>query len=188
MHRIQVGLPYHPDVRRWSEGAEYNWRGGGHELVLRLSRPTAVEVAAVQRAPLDLALWTGDDVLVLLYRFGAGGSGIPWSDAPYSIHRVPEAERVPPPELEPGQMPLMTVVLLDADTGIVRVVRAVSLPHGFGAALHAAIRAQLERPYPGDAAYEAEIAQLFRRWPQSKALAAAAQHRASAGQEAGDRD
>ena len=32
MHRLEVGKPYDPSRRAWPEGADYNFRAGGHEL------------------------------------------------------------------------------------------------------------------------------------------------------------
>lgn len=96
LHAYQVGRPYHPGRRSWPEQAQYNYRAGGHELVLFLTRPSSREVRAVTRVSAEFALHVASDgdPIVLLYRFSnQDSSGLPWSDAPYSWHLVPQEER-----------------------------------------------------------------------------------------------
>lgn len=70
---------------------------------------------------------------------------------------------------------------LAAATGIVQALRVVTFSPAFTAALHLAIRAQAARPWPGDAAYDAQVSDLYRRFPNASHLAAHAQSRTFAG-------
>ncbi len=50
MHELRVGARYHPDRATWLEGAQFQVRGGGPELLLFLANPTRAEVEAVRTA------------------------------------------------------------------------------------------------------------------------------------------
>lgn len=157
-HRYRVGEPYIAGRVGWPERVEYNFRGGGHELRMFLPGLRAREVRAVRQEPAEFGLLVEGDVLLFLYRFGAA---IPWGDAPYSWHLVGRhdpSEQILPPE--PGsaeQRALLTIILVDADSGIIRALRALTLSPAFTRALHAAIREQAARPWPGDAAYDRQL-------------------------------
>lgn len=174
MPPLRVGERHHPDKGAWAEITEYNHRGGAHDLVLRVRRPTDAEVAAVARGPADFGvLDPGDgDLLFVLYRFGAA---VGWSDVPFSPHLLPAAERTPPPDPEPGaDRALLAVVLVDAADGIVRALRAVALPPDVTAALHAGIVRLLSRPWPGRAAYDRDLRAFYAANPTPAGLAARA--------------
>jgi hypothetical protein len=47
MHTYIVGQLYDPSRKSWPEGADYNFRAGGHELRIFLGRATPREIAAV---------------------------------------------------------------------------------------------------------------------------------------------
>jgi hypothetical protein len=48
MHLYAVGQPYDPRRQHWGEGADYNWRAGGHELRVFLGHATPREIAAIK--------------------------------------------------------------------------------------------------------------------------------------------
>lgn len=169
MTAYRVGALYHPSRRSWPEVAQYSYRGGGHELVLFLRQPTSREVRAARQCLASFAFYADQDLLVLLYAFG---DGLPWSDAPFSWHLVPEAERILPPETGGEERALLSVVLVNAATGIIRALRAVTLSPTFTRLLHDTIREQAARPWPGDAAYDAELAALYQRYPSTAKLLA----------------
>jgi hypothetical protein len=177
MHSYQIGEPYHPDRTRWPEASQFSYRQGGYELVLFMSQPTATEITSVGRAgsAAEFALVSRDDLVVLVYRFGS----LPWSDAPYSWHLVPEDQRALPAPVgvaEPHD--LLQVILVDASTGIVRGLRVLAWPTSFSAAMRLAIRAQASRPWPGSAEYDRQLADLYDAYPHSRDLARIATSRA----------
>lgn len=143
MHKLSLGQPYHPNIKRWPEGVEYNYRGGMHELRMFFNHPSAEEVASVRRGHCRFALTVEQGVIFLLYRFE---DAVPWGDAPYSIHLVPEAERQLPAATT-TEHALLSVILVDASTGLVNAIRAVTFTPGFTQRLHAEICAQAVRPF-----------------------------------------
>ncbi|GIW55376.1 MAG: hypothetical protein KatS3mg082_1780 [Nitrospiraceae bacterium] len=166
MSILSVGQPYHPNRNRWPEAAQYNFRSGRHELVLFWPSPSPQEVEGVRVGRADFGLFFEPPVILLLYRF-AGACD--WSDAPYSIHLVPQEERLAPEAVSPEARALLSVVLVDADTGLVRALRAITMSPGFTRLLHAAIAQQLA--YHWDAtAYDQALASIYRRFPESRSL------------------
>lgn len=181
VYTYREGGLYHPTQRQWPERAEYNYRSGGHELVLFYPQPSAHEVQAIKRGTVEVALYTEGDLLLLLHRFG----DLPWSDSPYSWHllrqALPEQATLPPPLGEGEESrTLLTVILVNAATGVIRALRVVSLSPAFTTALHLAILSQAQRPWPGEA-YDRQLADLYRRYPTTEALVARAQSRTVAG-------
>lgn len=79
----------------------------------------------------------------------------------------------------PGPHPLpldlrdpLTVVLVDADTGIVRVVRDLWLSVEFTREIRQAIAAQAGRRWPGDEAYDRQLQGRYRCYPNPEMIAA----------------
>lgn len=160
MHLYEVGKLY-TDRTHWPEGAQYNYRGGEHELVLFFNRPTAKEIHSIGKERAEFALFVERQLIILLYRFG---TGLDWSDAPYSIHLVPHEQRTIPPDVEAGMRALLHIVLVDASNGIIRVLRVISLSPEFTQALHHAIQEQADMPFTRHV-YNGQLESLFARYP-----------------------
>ena len=150
-----VGTLYNPHRRSWPEAVQYSFRGGHHELVIFASGPSAAELAAVRKAPGELALLVEAPVILLWYRFGEALDGT----APYAWHLVAAHERTVPAEAE-GRA-LFEVFLVDADTGILCAMRQATASPAFTAALHAAIRDQAHAPWVPQL-YDSTLAALYR--------------------------
>jgi hypothetical protein len=141
MPALSVGKLYSSRAH-WPEVAQYNYRGGAHELVVFYERPTSAEVYAFRSGTCEFGLFTRGNVIWLLSKFG----DLPWQDHPFSWHLVPERERdLPSADLEKQVRAMLQVVLVDAATGIVRVLRAVTWSPDFTRAMHAAIREQASK-------------------------------------------
>jgi hypothetical protein len=161
MHKLEVGKPYEPTRRRWPEGADYNWRSGGHELRLFLGGATLPEVAAVQAGPVEFGFFAEPEGLFLITRFGTRLS----FDCSYNWHRVSADDRtLPPPseETSPELRALITSILIEATNGLVLALRGVTFSPEFTRALHRAIADQVGAPYDR-AAHERWAAGMNRR-------------------------
>jgi hypothetical protein len=145
MQVITVGKPLNPDVDHWPDMPEYNYLADGHELLISYPNLRQQEIDAVWEATARFAFTVVGDIIVFQYRFGAA---LPWSDCGYNWHRVPEEERTLPPEPEPEERALLRVILIDANTGIVKALRLMTFSHTFTKRLHQAIREQAARPLP----------------------------------------
>jgi hypothetical protein len=186
LHSYRVGDRYHPDRTFWPERGEYNFRQGEHELRLFYASPSKAEIAAVRAGEAHFALLAAPPVIIFCYRFAAAPgfeAGIPWSDAPYTWHMVPEDQRTLPLDLpHPTSRALLNIVLVDAGTGIIRALRAVTFSPEFSRALHRAIHDQAASSWRGQRHYEEAVEALYRRYPTSEAFVAAAQDRCTGGE------
>jgi hypothetical protein len=143
MHRFEVGKPYAPNLPLpLPEGAEYNFDGQAHVLKILYQDPTAQEIKDIKSGSVRFQLLVEGDLIVPLFKFGDQN----WMEAIYSYWMLPEQYRALPPVLEPGQSMVLTVFLINADTGILEVIRTLSTPEAWVKRLHAAIAAQSAQP------------------------------------------
>lgn len=156
MRKLEVGQPLEPGVAGYDELPEYNYRSGQHRLILFLRNVTAQEIEAVRSASVKLAFTVINDVLIFQYRFG---SVIRWSDATYTWHKVPAEEQIRPPRLTGAQRALLEIILVEATTGVIEVLRLVSMSPTFSQRLHTAIERQADTPFPAD--YDAQARRIF---------------------------
>lgn len=158
-HRYEVDAPYVPGRTRWAEGVDFNFRNGELELRLFLGRLRPPEIEAIRRGTPEFALYVEETVILFLYRFG---KAIPWSDAPFSWWLVPEEERSLPPAIHGPERALLQVILIDADTGLIRALRAVTLSPSLTLALYQAIARQATAAAWDQATFDRVLARLYR--------------------------
>ena len=163
MSIYEVGKPYSPTKKHWPEGVDYNFRAGRHELRLFMRTPNRQELTDTETGEARFALTVEKDIIYFCYRFGLGD----WGDCGFSIHLVPKDERIlPEPPATEYERALLSVLLIDAETGIVKVIRAVSLSPQFTRKLHQAIRDQASRPFPAD--YDRQGEEVYRRYTSAQ--------------------
>lgn len=138
-----------------------------------------MEVSAVRTGEAFVAIATEGPVIFFLYRFdGACG----WSDAPFSWHLVPEAERtLPDPSRGPETRALIHVILVDAATGIIRALRSASLSPRVTEVLHVLIARQAQAPWDA-LAYDQELERAYARFPRTEDLVAQARAKCRLGE------
>ena len=179
MQPIEIGQPYVEGKTKLVERGEYRFRAGGHELLLCLRNVTPEEVEAVRSAEAEFALVVFGDVLFFLYRFGFE---LPWGATPYSWHLMPAGEReLPLPSLNLKSRDQLQVILVDAATGLVRAIRAVTFSAQFTRMLHLAIHQQALRPWQAES-YEADVRAAYRTYPFSHRMLSAAVARTKGGE------
>lgn len=156
----KVGELYSPNKTAWAEGVDFNFRSGQYELRIMMRSPAPVEIANYKNGYSRFALYVKDDILMLCFKFGDQ----PWSDGSYSYHLVPEDERIPPEELNKGHMILLTVFLIDAENGILKAIRVVTLSEKFSQRLVKEINEQIKRGWPGDEEYNNQLDYLLQNY------------------------
>ena len=166
MHSIAVGQLYLPSRTSYPEGCEYNFSANGHELKLFFNNPSKGEIHEVRKGlPRFKLLFYRKSVVFLCFKLGA----LPWSDAPYSWWRVPEEVRSQPQPIPEGEGALLTIVLIDSETGIVKAIRAIGLPTDLSRELHRAIAHQTENPELAGR-YDADINAAYRQFLDTDAM------------------
>jgi hypothetical protein len=161
----QVGEVYSPDHARYDEGARYTYTGGAHELVLFWSGPTPAEVDGFRMQPMEFGLFTHGPAAFLLYKIK---DVCEWSDVAFNLHMVPEAQRELPNE-EPGDRARFRMVLVDAEDGVIRAKRIVSLDKVMTQAVRHVMTEQLSAPF-NRVIYEAAVQEVYGRYADSDAL------------------
>lgn len=170
----RVGEPLRRGRGQWPTGTQYTYGPGGHELTL--FRPDIDEriVQDVRCGEAEFAIITRPSVIVLAYRFG---HSIPWGDAPYCWHFQPAHWRaIPDLEASPELRALIWISLVDANDGIIRAQRGMTLSPEFTNVLHSAIRAQAGEPFDPDQC-AAAVRDLLIAYPTARARLSLAQAR-----------
>jgi hypothetical protein len=184
---LKIGELYSPKRSSWPERADFNIRNGAPELRLFLNSPSSAEIQAVASGKKTFALFIEDPVIVLCYQFVVPGKppAIPWSDAPFSMHLVAETL---PDEAVPIEMPdllqervLLTTLLIDARTGILKVINASTFSTDFTASLALAVKHQMALPWDAEQ-FDRALQSIYRRYPDARALATAANIRGEGGE------
>lgn len=167
LHTLRVGGSYLPGRTQIEAATNYNYRGGQHELLLRLDRPTSEEIRSVKSDTAEFALYVDPSrVLFFLYRFG---EGLPWSDCPYSIWMVSEDERLPLESLGPNSRALLTTILVAADVNEVKALRGTSFSPEFTRELYKAIETQMQSEI-SIKDYEDAINETYSRYPKTEQM------------------
>jgi hypothetical protein len=146
---IVIGQIYHPGKNHWPEAVDYNFREGKHELRLFLHSPSPDEVTAIQRLPAAFSFAVVKEAIFFAFKFG----WMSWGDCGFSIHKVPENQRVLPPVspiLTENETAVLHTILVDAENGIVRAIRLCTFSRLFTLKLHQAITLQASQPFPDD--------------------------------------
>jgi len=166
----QVGEVFDPAYKRYDEGARYVYAGEGHELVLFWRGPSAAEVDGFRLRPVEVGLFTHGPAAFLLYKIQ---NVCEWSEVAFNVHLAPAAERELPRE-EAGDRGRLRMILVDAEDGVVRAKRIVSLDKVMTQALKHAMREQLASPF-NRLIYDAAVQEVFGRYADGDALAAVAE-------------
>lgn len=166
MHKLEVGKPFRTPWTRRPEGAEYLCSAAGHELRIYLAVPTAAEIEAVRDGRAEFRLFVRDPVIFLLARLGM----LSWFATPFNYHVVP-APHLPVLELlqTSESRILLQVFLIDAATGTLHVIRAISLSPGFSRALVREIASQANTPF-SEQQYNAVIDEVFAAYPTKELM------------------
>lgn len=176
---LAVGSPYLPGRDQLPPGFEYTFRGGAHQLLLVVDNLRRSETEDIAHGSCEFAVAVHQPVTFFLWRFG---TSFPWSDSPYSYWMLPDNERQPPRAWNHGEPhAVLTVVLVEAETGLVRALRAVSLSPALTTALHLAIHQQVTDGWSGAHEYDQALMATYSRYPTTEALLQTAQVRAPGG-------
>ncbi|WP_405135552.1 hypothetical protein [Nocardia sp. NBC_01388] len=165
MREVTVGELYDPARRHWAPIPIVRITHDGIELALMTSSPTDAEVRAVQSGTPRFAWIDAPAVALLAWTFG---EDLPWTDAPYSPHLENPGERagIGPHTGAPASV---SVVLVDADTGLVRVVRTMQWSPEFVVAVRDSVDRMATQPV-SMSAIDASAAALYITYPDTAEL------------------
>lgn len=168
MSLYTVGSLFDPDRTSWEEGTEYNFAADQHVIKLVWKRLTLAEVAAVDHGPLQFALFTDEEQVILFLKLGEVSR---WSEMPYTIWRVSEDGRTIPEIPDPAEHAGITIFLVQAETGRIAAMRFLTISPAMTMALLMAIRHQASLSFD-QAHYDTRLAELRQRYPTPDAFVA----------------
>lgn len=179
MQILKVGELLAPGKTSYQEASWLDYTETGPVLMMAINRPSPKEIEAVKSGRIELALYEADPILWFLYKIRGFG---PWSDCPFSIRLYDGKGRKFDwsEEIEEGTGLGLQIVLVDAGTGIVKVLRLVGMSTKFSREFRAMILRQLERPFDAEK-YNREINRVYARL-SSDDLAARADIRCRVGE------
>jgi hypothetical protein len=168
---LSVGELYYPGMTSWPEAVEYNYFSNNHELRFFLKNPSRYVTEVIRKMPVQLGLFIQDDIILFVYKITDYKKQlIPVHGySPFSIHLVPDNLRtLPQIQADMGQEELLRIHLIDADTGILKAARHMTLSHEFSAALCSAIIEQNNKPLTAD--YNERLREIDSRYPDNESL------------------
>lgn len=159
-----------PGQVRYREAQELRISASGLEFLMFLGGLTSKEKSALKKGSAEFGLHvTGDGDIFFLYRFDT--YTIPWSDAPYTVQLVKPENRSLPPALEnEAERYSLMLTVVNADTGILEVLRMLTLSPEFSRTLYNAVQYQHSNAYAArwsENGYNARIRSTYARYPQS---------------------
>lgn len=167
---LVVGQPFVPERRSWpADTFEYRYFSGHHLLQICVASPSERDIEAFSKGRMSVALYYEQNVIFFLFRIEGF---MDWSDQAISIRLVAEADQDLPPLPDGARIPL-TLVLVEADTGNVAAMRMVTFSPRLSRLMHLWLRAQKDLPFRRED-HMAAVQDVYRRFPDSKALVKAA--------------
>ena len=130
--KIEVGKLYREGKTRYDEGVLFNVTNTGLQLEVYFNNPTENEINNFKsKSPYKFGLFKKDGILFFLSKFG----NLNWMDAPYSVGLCKDMDSIVLQELPPTGGYALTVVLVNAATGVLVTGRVIGLQHRFSKVL-----------------------------------------------------
>ncbi|MBO4297004.1 MAG: hypothetical protein J5863_09630 [Desulfovibrio sp.] len=167
MSEYVVGSLYESGVQSWDAGCFFEMTGETCSLKLFWLDVTDSDVENVARGEGTFGLWySNDGDVYFLFRFGQD----PWADSVFSVWQMPEEKRIRPPKVFGRQHVDLEIVLVDAETGMVRAVRHAPLSVSFSRKLCASVARQYNDRYIAswsEEDFQKRCLKIYEEYPES---------------------
>lgn len=160
MHVLRVGSPYIEGQTEHIECVEYNYRSRAHAIKVSVANLTERELDCLAAQSLRFFLGWHADVRMIMLSMATNDED--YFNMPYTWHLVPSNER-DVPDLKKSYSALVSLVVIEATTGIVKVLRLITWPSNFVTRINYSIAAQTAVRWTPHLAqlYDKKIEQLF---------------------------
>lgn len=135
MQKLKVGQLLQEGKTKYQEGVIFDFQQAGTLLYLFFNSPTETEIESIKKGEFEIGFYQKDEVIFIMAKF----QGMPWMDAPYSVHLSQPFEFQ---EITEGKGFGLTTLLVDANTGILKAIRYSGLSTEFSRKLRIAIENQ----------------------------------------------
>lgn len=156
LRHLEVGQLFEPGRTHYDEGVKFEFTQGGPILLIFFDRPTEKEVESIRSGKFIMKFYDTDNIIFMLFKFRS----LNWIDAPYNIHLSPSFTFEPMSETQGFGL---QIYLVDAATGILKVIRYIGLGHEFSIRLRDAILSQKSRPFD-EGIYNFKINDIYKRY------------------------
>ena len=153
MVKYEIGKHFIEGITRYPEGTKFDFTQAGPALILFFDSPTEQEISGVKSGRAEFGFYFRDNIIFFLCKF----EGTPWMDAPYSIHL---SKPFFFDQMTETQGFGLQIFLVDAGTGILKVMRLVGLSNDFSRGLREAVEKQRMQPF-NRAEYDRTINTLY---------------------------
>ena len=167
---LQVGQPFTPERTEWDpDSFEYRYFNGNHLLQICVASPSSKEIEAFSEGAVRIGLYVEHGVIFFIFKL----EGVmAWSDQAFSIHLVHQANQEIP-AVETGKRIGLSLVLVDANNGLVSALRFVTLSPHYSQVFYRELRRQAAEPFNIDN-HNRSINLVYKTHPESRSLARAA--------------
>lgn len=162
LRHFEVGQLFETGKTHYNESTKFDFTDSGPILLLFFASPTRAEIEAIREGGIRIGFLEKDGIIFMLFKF----QNTPWMDAPFSIALAQFKE---PAEVEEGTGYGLQIFLVDADNGILKVMRLIGLGTEWSMRFREAMMRQKEADFDMRI-YDAKIQNIYRSY-SSKELA-----------------
>lgn len=159
MRMLEVGKLFEEGKTKYPEGVKFDFYQEGPVLYLFFNRPTEKEIESVKSGKFEIAMYAREEIIFILAKF----QGMEWMDAPYSVHLSKPFEFE---SIETGKGFGLNTFLVDASTGILKVIRFSGLSTDFSLKFVFAIENQRRLSFD-NASYEQKLNAIYGNYSTS---------------------
>lgn len=146
LQTMSVGELLIPGKKAYPEGMMLEYTTSGPIVILSFGNPTDKEIEGAKNGQIEMAYYETEQILFLVTKIaGCGG----WLDAPFNI-RIYDDKNIEfdwSEEIVDGSGLAMQIVLVDANTGIIKAMRLIGTHTKFAKGFRAAILRQFEKTF-----------------------------------------
>lgn len=147
MHKIEVGKLLAPNVTQYQEGPKFDYTPSGPIVRIAFNNPTAKEIEGAKSGTLEMSYYVRGPIIFVCLKIQGCGR---WMDMPFSIRLHENVNFDWSDEIVDGQGLAITVMLVDAQTGILKSYRLIGASTAFSRGLRSAILQQYEQSFDKD--------------------------------------
>ena len=165
MHNLQVGNRYDPSGSSYPQTEQVRFTPEFSELARFWPSPSQSEVDSHRDDGEFAAVLVSEHLLMFAYRFGS----LDWSDVPFQIGRLRDADLRGVPEGRLEDPIHLRTLLVDSDTGIIRAMRRDTLSSEVSAIIRGSLQMQLDAPFDDDTAGR-HLSTIYEHFSTSEAM------------------